>query len=241
MVIQFGQSENTIWELINIDPPSSYLKVLGDQDLALELSNQYVYPNENDPEVSFYRSEDARWKIDTGTETLELKDGNHYYFGELEWLFIENESLDPTLDTADVTRQAVIELHLSADEEDVGIKIRVNDLVMDLDARVSHYLVLVLVRRKLADISNHQMRMEEAGWMTMEEVFIVLRKELLNPEIDAYYVNLQIHRLRKQLMELKPYGSLFSDLIIRKSGKMQFRYTKVKVIKSGEIISRLGE
>lgn len=235
MILQFGQSEDTIWELINTDPPSSYMKLLGDKDMALELSNHHVYPNENDPIVSFYRSEDAKWTIDTGAETLELQDGNRYFFGDLEWLFIENESLEPTMDLKDLTEQAVFELHLSEDEEEVSMKVRINNLIMDLEVRIRHYLVLILVRQKIADLQIG-LASEEAGWIRMQDVVGILKKELLKPEIDVYYVNLQIHRLRKQLMELKPHGSLFSNLIVRKSGSLQFRYAKVEIWKGGKVI-----
>jgi len=55
----------------------------------------------------------------------------------------------------------------------------------------------------------------------MDDLYEALSKELLK-EVDAYYINTLIHRLRKNLINLPPYGFLFANIVERKKGKLRF-------------------
>ena len=73
----------------------------------------------------------------------------------------------------------------------------------------------------------------------MEELERNVSKEL-GYNIDKYYLNLQIFRLRKQFVKMKPFGNLFSKIIERRTGELRFAFPQLKVIKDdvciGEIV-----
>jgi len=230
--IQFGTQVNTTWKLLNIDPPSSYLQSVQNKSDYIALASTPLYPNDEKPIVSFYLSKAMTWAADNEDTTEELVHGQQYSFGDQDWIFFENEPLEDTLDNVNIISQASLECNLSADEESVEVKFIINDLELNLGERVYNYLLLFLARRRVED-SQAGSNLEEQGWMFVEDLLKQLSKELLK-EVDVYYFNIMIHRLRSHLKNLKPYGHLFSNIIERKRGKLRLNHPKIRILKENQ-------
>ena len=225
-VIQFGQSEGAKWKIVNLDPPASFFIRKGQILDNFNLPKWY----ETFPEglFSFFYSAENKWFIDREDENEELVDGETYLLNDEEWIFVQNESLEETIDVRAEIKDVYFKFLLSQDLEDVHLKIILNDLIMDFKVRIHHHLLLILAREKQQDLEekiDHSL----AGWLTVDYVVNQLKKELVNPEIDQYFLNVQIHRIRTQLVKHTPYGYLLSDLIERKKGKLRFAYSNFSI------------
>jgi|GEM_PF-1060985 len=235
--IQFGKKESVIWEFIDDKRPCSYLKSTKNKNRYFELTSLNMFPNNESPEVSFYKTNMANWNVDVQGEIIELKNGNTYVFDDEEWLFIENEFIESTADFNSLINQSYFSFSVSEDEEDVSVKIIVNDLQLDLGVRVYNHVLLKLVRQKLLD-EKEGVDCCRQGWVSMAEMTDYLSKELFH-DVDEYYLNIQIYRLRKKIMDLKPYGYLFSHLIERKKGELRFNHPYFEIIKGENQIRQL--
>lgn len=237
--IQFGKKDSEVWEFIDDKHPRSYLKSLRNQNRYFELASLNIFPNDERPEVLFYKTNMANWEVDVEGEIIELKNGNKYVFGDEEWLFVENEFIESTTDFLSLVNQSYFSFSVSEDEEDVGVRIIVNDLQLDLGVRVYNHVLLKLVRKILED-DKEGVEYSRHGWVSMVEMTEYLSKELLH-DIDEYYLNIQIYRLRKKIMELKPYGYLFSHVIERKRGELRFNHPYFEIIKGNNAIRQMHD
>ncbi|MTI32494.1 FHA domain-containing protein [Xanthovirga aplysinae] len=230
--IQFGEDKSTQWTLLNLQVPTSYLKSMEGEKSIIELTSCHLLPNEEKPIVSIYQGIEKEWKAEINDTLMELEHGNTYEFLNTTWQFIQNEILEDTLDYGEATKEAKFHFYLSADEEKVKIIININDLELNLGERIHHFILLLLARKRLVDL-NHGYDTPEQGWMSTDELTHKLGKELVK-EIDAYYLNLQIHRLRKQLIEINPFGHQFTDVIERRNGEIRFAYRNFEISKEGQ-------
>lgn len=233
--IQFGEENETIWKLISADAPSSYLVTeYGSRKQYIEFNEDfYIYPDIDNPLVSFYRSSVMTWTMDDGIGTRELENGQRYHIGDEEWVFVENEPLGDTKDQMTVMRDARLDYHVSADEENVAVKIIVNDLEMNLGNQVHNHLLLLLARKKQEDIKK-EIGNDDQGWIYTPSLLDALSKELLQ-NIDTNYFNIMVHRIRSSFKELRPYGYLFANIIERKRGKLRLNYGNIRIIKENQI------
>ncbi len=227
--IQFGEEESTVWEFIDDNRPSSYLISNQNPSKVFELAFQNLLPNRDNPEVSFFKTDSTIWSADIAGDIIELTNGCAYNFANEEWEYVENESLESTTDSNNIVNQSYFLFSVSRDEEEVDIKIIVNDLQLDLGIRIYNHILLKLVRQRIADERNG-CDVDQLGWVSMDEMTGFLSKELLK-EVDDYYLNIQIYRLRNKIMELKPYGYLFSNIIERKKGELRFNHPYFKIVK----------
>lgn len=232
--LQFGSNHGTTWTFVNANPPSSYLQAVNNPREVIELAFSSLYPNEEKPIISFYLSKTMQWEADNGETTEELEDGEQYKFDNKTWVFVENEPLEDTVDNFGVINRASLDCHLSPDEESVEVKLVINDLELTLGEHVYNYLILLLARKKRQDMKA-DFADEEQGWMFVEDLLHQLSKELVK-EVDVYYFNIMIHRLRKHLKGLKPYGHLFSNIIERKRGKLRLNHSQIRILKSNQEI-----
>lgn len=236
--IQFGKGKLAQWQLIDVKEPTSYLRSLKNPETILELNTCHILPNGKDAEILIYFSKNKKWKAETASSTIEFEHGKTYQLNEEEWQFIDNEPLEDTIDNGNVVDSAHFLFSLSEDEEHVGLKIVVDATELDLGERVHHYLLLMLARKRLCDMNNEDI-FNDHGWISIEDLVYQMSKELYK-EIDAYYLNLQIHRFRKQLLGIQPYGSLFMDVIERRRGEIRFAHRFFQILKEekseGEIL-----
>lgn len=226
--IQFSSKSNDVWTVSNLDAPQCYFKELDGS------STLWIHPDGELLELgaqtyAVFKNLEQLWVLDNGSEEVVLEEGIAYPLNGKKFTFTINEAMENTLLTADITKNACFKLFLSFDEEQIISKIAINDLELDLGNRVFNHLLLYLIREKQKDLS-FGVTDTSCGWVYMDDLNKAMSKELLK-EVDAYYINTLIHRLRKFLMKLKPYGFLFANIIERKKGQLRFGLSKFEINK----------
>lgn len=234
MVLQFGSESGTQWALLDVDAPCSYLVRLDNQELAM-LDVCRALPDERQPELLFFQDAEHAWHMEMASGTTALRNGSTFHVGGVDWTFVENEALPETKDYGRVVQDAVFCFYLSADEEDIRLAINTTAQEFDLGHRTYNTMLLTLVRQRLADIADG-LASADQGWIEVERLERLVGKEL-GREVDSYYLNLQVFRLRKQLVELKPYGHLFSNCIARRPGEIRFAFPQVKIMQEDRVVA----
>lgn len=226
-VVQFGKENSTQWKVVDVAPPLNYLVPLNGKNDIIPLESYYTLPNEENPEISFFCTPDRQWKAERAGETIELEHNQVFEYNSESWRFVRNELVDETVDYGRIKEHAWFEFALSADQEQINIKIVVNELAMDLGERSYNYMLLALARKRLEHMEAGY-DANEQGWITIDSLTHELSKEELK-EVDQYNLNLRIHRLRKGLQKLKPHGSQFVNVIERRKGEIRFAHPKIKI------------
>ncbi|WP_062052663.1 FHA domain-containing protein [Aquimarina longa] len=234
--IQFGEQKSTQWEVINLSPPKSYLKPLESKGLVIELASYHAFPNEKSPDVFIYPAEGV-WKLETKENVLDLVHDTTYKINGEEYTYIENRILEDTMDNGYVVNNAYFQFLLSSDEEHIRVKIIIENQELDLGERVHNYILLALARKRLADVRMGCV-FNDQGWITIDELLEDMSKEF-GKELDTYYLNLKIYRIRKLLMDTKPYGYLFSNIIERRHGEMRFSHRYFQILKEEECVGEI--
>lgn len=235
--VQFSIKEQGKWILENTSAPSSYLQSTADNKKFLELKTCHGLPNDATPNIVFYYNQNRQWVAEKGSDILVLKHGERYFFEGEYWIFNENESQEKTLYFSFNTSHIYLQFNLSIDEENINLKIISKDQEFDLGSRAYNYLLLTLCRKCLADEELGHAESDK-GWLDMEDLILDMSREQ-GKELDPYYINLQIFRLRKQLMDIEPYGYLFSNIIERRRGELRFAYDYFQLVKDGECIGQI--
>jgi hypothetical protein len=236
--IQFGSTQADTWKITDISSPSSYLKSLNSENRTLILENCHALPDDLKPEVVFYRDEEHTWVAETAEKKSPLLKGSRFIFNNEEWEFIENEVLQETIDYGHAIQNACFKFCVDLTEEDIRVKLMIDHNEHDLGKRSFNYIMLTLARKRLAD-QNLGYAAEEQGWMAIEDLEKDVSKEQ-GHEVDVYYLNLQIFRMRKQLSELKPIGHFFTNVIERRLGELRFAFPRLKIIKDNQCIGEMN-
>ncbi len=233
-VIKFGQIAEMEWIMVSDDPPISFLQKADNPEEILALASRPGISSPEHPGISFYLGSDNRWKAELMGMVIDLVDGAKLKLGDEELIFRENDGFTTTLNLGARYSRAIFAILLSPDEERIAIEIRDGDWIMDMGERVHNYLLLLLARKRLAD-QKAGFHDRDQGWMDVETVVSDMSKEF-QKTMDEYQINLQIFRIRKQLLNLKPFGYLFSNVIERRKGEMRFAQPYIQIWKEGEVL-----
>jgi hypothetical protein len=228
-VIRFSNCDRGVWKLINSNSPFCFLKAVKVPQNSIELDKEIVIIRKGARQVSFFRNSNNRWIFDDGKTEITLVNGDSYSINNENYIFIDNECQNETHRNTDVTGKANFQFTLSSDEESVSVKIRINELILDLGSRSYNHLLLHLARIRKKDLDSG-ISVQSSGWVYIEELINPLSKELML-EVDEYYINNLIFRVRKYLFDLHPYGHLFAKIIERERGKLRFGFTRIKIEK----------
>jgi hypothetical protein len=226
--IQFSNSSDCVWKLTSCDKPNSFLIATLNSQKFIDLQNGVMFPEEN-PKWALFRDIHQRWIIDDGQSEKRLVCGEKFRIDNEEYLFVENECLAETQKNIDITKDACFKLILSNDEENVSAQIKVNDLILDLGTRAYNHLLLHLARVRMSDIESG-VNENASGWIDVNNLNRSLSKEVLK-DVDEYYINNLIYRLRKSLIDLPPFGHLFTNIVERKRGQLRFGLPNFKIEK----------
>jgi len=234
--IQFGEKKTTEWEVLDCNPPTSYLKSIQNTNNIIELKSSHAFPDEKTPNAFIYPSNEI-WKLEENGKTKDLITDTVYSINGKEYLFIENKAMEETMDMGFSPDAAFFQFTLSSDEEHIKLKLITKNQEIDLGERVHNYILLALVRKKLEDY-NAEYVTDDQGWIDVNLLLEDLSKEL-NKDIDIYYLNLKIHRIRKLLLDIKSYGHLFSNIIERRPGDIRFSHPYFQIIKEEKCIGEI--
>ena len=235
-VIQFGESELTRWELLDTEQPMSFLRCLDSTEFFLpeDPSNSWGTALSD---VSFFLDRRQYWHMETDTATYKLQHGTVVIVKGRRWQYVQNEVIEETLDNGQLIKSAYFQFDLSHDEEHVILSVFINGHHYNIGERTYNQLLLALARIRLKDWENG-LAFEQQGWISTEQIIEMLSREIMR-KVDQYYLNLQIHRLRKQLMSLKPYGYLLSGAIERQRGEIRFAHPAFEILKNGKVLRKV--
>ncbi|MEZ5016160.1 MAG: FHA domain-containing protein [Flavipsychrobacter sp.] len=235
--IQFGNVNADKWYVLDTKPPTNYLRSLTTKNRILPLDSCCALPNEQQPEIVFYMSENKKWVAESADKKIFLSTGTKFKYRNEEWEFIANEVLTDTLDYDIVFQNACFNICVSANEEDIQLKLVIDNNEYDFGRRAYNYMLLSLCRKRLDDFKEG-VTFADQGWVGTSELEKEISKEL-GFIVDKYYLNLQVFRLRKQIVKMKPYGYLFSEIIERRTGEIRFAFPQLKVIKDNICIGEI--
>ena len=222
--ICFGSLNATCWLLTNDKAPKSMLMPIKSDTQALELDGVVVLPDENNPEVTLYQESKGKWLCENSVGVVFLESGDTVSTENNSWYFINAETIDETLKVeSNHIKSITVNFSVSRDEEHVSLRIFFENKSIDLGERTHHYLVLLLARKRIAD-QQSGIEQSEQGWID---------KDLLSQQLglDENHINIQIYRLRKQLMQLNSTAVQLLQIIERRRGEIRFGFdTRFTVI-----------
>jgi hypothetical protein len=227
-LIQFGQDEASLWQVINLDAPATLLfnDQAGTESRIIPLDTpHHLLPNENEPELALYISSKGNWVLDQGEHQRVLEDGDLIEIAGQKWEFVCSPVVQataeiPSIDSGLNLHQITLHFNVSQDEERVSLKITVADQVYDLHERVHHYAVLLLARQRQSD-ANLKIVGEKQGLLEFHKFSKMLG-------LDPGHVNIHIHRFRQQLFQTIPEASAWPGLIERQKSSVRFGSFKFK-------------
>jgi hypothetical protein len=229
--IQFGAEKITQWRLADLEPPFSYLKPISGNKKIIKLLPCQFFPTDENPCMSIYFSKEQRWVLEKDGKLTHLEHGASIELNNEHWELIVNPVMDETVDQGNKLKHCCLVFNLSADEEHIAIHFEVStDHLIDMGSRSYNYLLLALARKRMADQQAGYSE-EEQGWLNMEELVHLISKELYK-EVDAYYLNLQIFRLRKRFMEIPVFGNMLSGIVERRLGALRIGHALFKIVKA---------
>jgi hypothetical protein len=204
--IKFGNINGAIWTLLNEDPPQSMLIPISPNLPAIVLSDKVVaLPSTEKPFAVLSKSRYGYWICESPEKTHELKSGDlvgdrHNQWQFVDWNFFE-EFEEFNIEKSKKTEYVSFLFNVSQDEEHVSLTLQVGEQKISLGERSHHYLLLLLARKKLED-KMAGVAIGEQGWILTAEFTKMLG-------LSERHINIQIHRIRKQLIGL--YPSYFND------------------------------
>ena len=227
-LISFSGDHTHSCKLVNLEQPRSFLRARNFLEDNIELPDGIVFW-EDQSVKTIYRDAIQNYLYDDGEVIRYVKSGELFVINQKEYEFVENEYLEDTKRYLYLIQNLYLELILSCDEEDVNAKIHLNDLTFDLGSRTFNHLLLQLVKIKNKDKADG-LTDEQRGWIKCKDLGEILSKEVMK-EVDDYYINNLIYRLRKHVLALHPYGNIFAKIIERKNGKLRFGFDSAVIRK----------
>ncbi|CAM2916235.1 FHA domain-containing protein [Pseudoalteromonas distincta] len=219
--LSFSQINNLMYHVTSVEPPRDLLFPVNEsQEQIIYLEQYHFLPNNKHPEVILhFDSQQHCWYYEDMHEHLQqpINDGQDLRVGNNVWrLFLAGAATqEKTVELkAQPSNNLEFIFNLSLDEELAELKIKSQTTLLDFDVRSHHYLTLLLARYKLQDMQNG-FEADTQGWVQVKK----LAKDL---GISEAHVNIQIHRARKQFVELLNNEIMPSALIERKRGKVRF-------------------
>ena len=218
--ISFSQANELVYKVTNDDAPSDLLLPENNDNDAIILDKYHFLPDNKNPKLIIYFDQQEKiWSYESVEDHQQkiINDGQNLYDGEHTWQLFQAEMtmLENTLDLKPLTSTHLTFIfNLSLDEEQTELKVSTGDKTIEFDVRSHHYLTLLLARYKLHDINNRFAK-DAQGWIQIKK----LEKDL---GLSEAHINIQIHRARKQFVELFNNEIYANELIERKRGKVRF-------------------
>ncbi|MEL6562664.1 MAG: FHA domain-containing protein [Bacteroidota bacterium] len=219
-IMQFSAEEPQQFEVVNLGIPESFL--------ISEDGTEVIFANKKfidlDYNHAIYCLSDDRWIIERNDTITNLEDEGiiENYKGK-NWHFRINEVSGLTEITRSRQEDVKICLEVSPDYEHVSVKLEVDKESIQLPTKAMNYPLYLLAKQMQEDLQTDQYSDSEKGWINNDTFVDTLKKELCNNELDIYYLNVQIYRLRKSFRKTA-YGELLNGLIERRSGQMRLNH-----------------
>lgn len=233
----FGKAEQSQWKVLETGPPVTVLvpiqedSTIQEDSAIIELKRFHALPNEENPEISIYISEEGKWIYETEMEIKPLQDGDLIRCGGKLWRFLAAEAIDSTLEEFAQyfpPEEICFSFHVSLDEEHVFLNMSKQNQEVDLGERVHHYLLLTLARQRLQDAKHGNHDDSNQGWVELEKL-----SKMLN--LDFAHINIQIFRARKQVSKALPKALHLPPIIERRIGSVRFGYSSFQIFRGSNL------
>ncbi|MFC3034631.1 FHA domain-containing protein [Pseudoalteromonas fenneropenaei] len=235
--IDFAAPGENSFVVANLDEHSRFLISQGLKKQVINVSDQLLLPDENNPEyILFFDKIMNYWFIEnlTNSDRQALFDGALIsLFGE-QWLFYASNASKPTEEMLQPEQVApcTLQFSVSQDEENTQLIVTLDAKEYDLGTRSHHYLLLLLARIRIEDKHNG-LELNQQGWQYRED----LAKSL---GIQMNHMNIMLHRARKQLADLTEQGAPdLSFLLESYFGKIRLNCQNLTIMKGSNLETRM--
>jgi len=205
---------------------------------VIKLDHYHLLPEEQPDSVITYDQISGQWLFESLQDELTtrevLQDGSVLTLDNEQWLFLSSH-LEETTAMTSVPQLYINDLdfifNLSLDEETSELKVHhhYNNKDFNLQVRCHHYLTLNLARYRALDAKKGVLP-DNQGWVNTEQ----LVKDL---GVDMRYLNIQIHRARKQFSESLTNVHDAENIIERQLRKVRFAGASFAIYKGCELES----
>lgn len=187
------------------------------------LQNLVVLPNEQTPLLTLYQDADGLWYCEDIDGKRNIINGSKIGVLDNIWRFIEASGCAATIGAVGQTDNDNITVYfnVSQNEEHVSLSVKVGAQVFDLGERSHHYLLLLLARQRLSDKAAG-ISESERGWVGKEALIKALGME-------ETHINIQIYRLRKQIVDTLPQHLLLSHMIEKRRGYVRIVWDEIHI------------
>jgi len=223
--IHFGSDKTNTWFLLDTTPPQSMLEPVTPGLPNIVLKGIVALPSEETPEVLLYMSPQGQWLCESAAGISVLQSGDCVGTHDNVWRFIEAK---PCLETQvleenrlDPLLNIKFNFDVSQNEEHVFLKLKVDHQEFDLGQRNHHYLLLLLARQRMNDKAAG-LNISEQGWVDKDLLSQMLK-------LNENHINIQIHRLRKQMIDTLPKSLTPPQAIERRAGEIRFVCDTVQI------------
>lgn len=199
----------------------------------IALNQVNLLPNDAAPEIIvYYSTERHTWMCENAMSLVSnpVQEGDLIHFANTDWMFYTsaNQSDPATLESeTSQNSDPKYVFHISQDEEFAILKIKHNEIEIDMDARSHHYLTALLARYK-NQTANIKTEDSLQGWIPIKK----LSKDL---GLSESHINIQIHRARKQIEEqFQRFGLTAPEIIERRRGYARFASDNFSIFKGNQ-------
>lgn len=189
--LQFGR-ESPPWVLVDATGPRAMAVALVGGERRIADGGYLVLPGADEPILAIYQQADGRWQLEVNGATRTIED-REVVEARGPWRVHLPAAAAGTWEAgADLVMVARLRLcfSFSRDEEYVELVAWAGARRIDLQARVHHYPLLLLARRRLAD-QRAGVAEAEQGWLRQDDLLAMLRMK-------EDHLGVYIHRARAQ-------------------------------------------
>jgi hypothetical protein len=189
--LQFGR-ESPPWVLVDAGGPRAMAVALVGGERCFAEGGYLVLPGADEPMLAVYQESDGGWRLELDGATRTIED-REVVEARGPWRVHLPATTSGTWEAgADLVVAARLRLcfSFSRDEEYIELVAWADTRRIDLQARVHHYPLLVLARRRLAD-QRAGVPAAEQGWLRQDDLLTMLRMK-------EDHLGVYIHRARAQ-------------------------------------------
>ena len=241
--ICFSNDDEIVFTVEELSPPSVKLIPCadsnpdqhGESQSAITLQSYHLLPDEKSPEIALILNQmTGQWRIEYINEPQlqprYLVEHDIVEFNNQRWQ-LHLSHLEDSTEVQSIPQLNIDDLaclfELSLDEEITKLTVNSSQGSINLQSRSHHYLTLNLARYRVAD-AEKGMPIAEQGWINTD----YLLKDL---GVDMSYLNIQIHRSRKQFTELLGNVINAENLIERQLRRVRFGCPTFKIYKGQKL------
>jgi len=205
-------NRGTAFRLVEAGPPAARARNTLRQEVREAMGSLLSLPDDEAPLASIYRKPNGQWVLDVGGFERQVTDHERVTLADEEWVLELPMAAQATIDEETLTLKTVLmKIGVSRDEEHVFVTVEQEGQRHELAPRSYHYLLATLARERLKEAHLPE---SERGWVEREKLCRMLA-------MDGNKLNVDIHRVRKQLSALGVLDA--AGVIERRPGSGQVR------------------